>query len=115
MIDFAYGFEAMMKPEPLKIEVGKDKGLSFFYKYIEQEYSIPDMGVVVKIIRVGKSYRLCDFCDKKLKNWKSCPCKLAYYCNKTCQRKDFKHHSETTACEIVREVKKMPESLQEKF
>jgi hypothetical protein len=115
VIDMAFGFETCMEPGPLKIEVGKDKGMSIYYKYIEHQYSIPDMDVVVKMIRKGKSYRFCDYCDKKLKNWKACPCKLAFYCGKECQRKDFKHHSQTTACAVVRDVKKMPKKAQEKF
>ena len=39
--------------------------------------------------------RQCTTCDKKLEDWKSCPCKAVAYCGRSCQKKHWKVHKKT--------------------
>merc|ERR1719473_1477551 len=44
----------------------------------------------------ARRYRKCDFCNTVMIDWKSCPCKEVYVCNKECFKKIWRTHK--TSC-----------------
>ena len=41
------------------------------------------------------TFRKCSACGVKMLDWKGCPCKTAWYCNRKCQKKHYKEHKKT--------------------
>lgn len=53
-----------------------------------------------------KNFRYCSWCEKGMQNWQGCPCKTVWYCDETCQHKDWKKGKHKKVCSFRKKNKR---------